>query len=229
MFWCLLDPPKTCSFVGLIKLCCILTSLFWGTVDSFAGLFDGFSTYLPVEPPVKRQIWQFALGENPLTGYMSAWPGCLHVLPVCAYPAPPCAYVAFVVCLQDYFCWWIPRVCESVWCLYGSLVREGPTLVCACLSCASACVLSALGRDIQLPARVHCTTIERGLTQSIMGAWWWHLQLAFDSADSLWLHFHCHLLHAPPRPDTYPSTHTTPVYTTSLDHTLGLVECQRNS
>jgi len=38
-FWCLLDPPKTCSFAGLIKLCRILTGLFWDVVYSFAGLF----------------------------------------------------------------------------------------------------------------------------------------------------------------------------------------------
>ena len=41
-FWCLLDPTKTCSLIGLIKLCRILTGLFWDAVDSFAGLFDGF-------------------------------------------------------------------------------------------------------------------------------------------------------------------------------------------
>jgi len=40
--WCLLDPPKTCSFAGSIKLCCMLTSLLWGSVDSFADLFYGF-------------------------------------------------------------------------------------------------------------------------------------------------------------------------------------------
>ena len=40
-FSCLLDSPKTCSFVGLIKLCRILTGLFWHAVVSFAGLFDG--------------------------------------------------------------------------------------------------------------------------------------------------------------------------------------------
>ena len=39
IFWCLLDPPKTCSFV---KPCHLLTGLFWKAVDSFAGLFDGF-------------------------------------------------------------------------------------------------------------------------------------------------------------------------------------------
>ena len=37
-----LDSPTTCSFAGSIKLCCMLTGLFWDTVDSFAGLFDGF-------------------------------------------------------------------------------------------------------------------------------------------------------------------------------------------
>jgi len=41
IFWCLIDPPKTCISVGLIKLCHLLTGLFWNTVDSFAGLFDG--------------------------------------------------------------------------------------------------------------------------------------------------------------------------------------------
>jgi len=42
MFWCLFDSPKTCSFAGSIKLCCILTGLFRDAVDSLAGLFDGF-------------------------------------------------------------------------------------------------------------------------------------------------------------------------------------------
>ena len=42
IFRCLLDPTKTCSFIGQIKLCRILTDLFWDAVDSFAGLFDGF-------------------------------------------------------------------------------------------------------------------------------------------------------------------------------------------
>jgi len=42
IFWCLLDPPKTCCFAGSIKLCCMLTCLFWGAVDSFARLFNGF-------------------------------------------------------------------------------------------------------------------------------------------------------------------------------------------
>jgi len=64
------------------------------------------------------------------------------------------------------------------------------------------------------------TTIGRGLTQAIMGAWRWHLRLARDSADFVWLRAHCHLLHAPPRPHTYRFTHTTPVYTTTLRHTL---------
>ena len=35
-------PSKTCNFIGLIRLCCILTGLFWDAVDSFAGLFDWF-------------------------------------------------------------------------------------------------------------------------------------------------------------------------------------------
>ena len=38
----LLDPQKTCSFVGPIKLCRIFTGLFWDTVDNFADFFDGF-------------------------------------------------------------------------------------------------------------------------------------------------------------------------------------------
>ena len=37
IFYCLLDPPKTCNFAGSIKLCCMLTGLFRGT-----GLFDKF-------------------------------------------------------------------------------------------------------------------------------------------------------------------------------------------
>ena len=43
IFRCLLDPTKTCSCTGLIKLCGILTGLFWDAVDSFACLFDGFN------------------------------------------------------------------------------------------------------------------------------------------------------------------------------------------
>jgi len=42
IFWCLLDPTKTCSFIGLIEVCRILTGFFWDAADSFAGLFDGF-------------------------------------------------------------------------------------------------------------------------------------------------------------------------------------------
>jgi len=42
IFRCLVDPPKTCSFVELIKPCHLLTGLFCDAVDSFAGLFDGF-------------------------------------------------------------------------------------------------------------------------------------------------------------------------------------------
>jgi len=42
IFWCLLDPTKTCSFIGLIEVCRILTGLFWDAADSFAGLFDRF-------------------------------------------------------------------------------------------------------------------------------------------------------------------------------------------
>jgi len=42
IFWCLLDPTKTCSFIGLIKLCHISTGLFCDAVDSFACLFHGF-------------------------------------------------------------------------------------------------------------------------------------------------------------------------------------------
>jgi len=41
IFWRLLEIPKTCSFAGSIKHCCILTGLFWDTVDSFGGLFEG--------------------------------------------------------------------------------------------------------------------------------------------------------------------------------------------
>jgi len=43
IFSFLLDPPKTCSFAGLIKLCRISTGLFWDVVDSFAGVFDRFN------------------------------------------------------------------------------------------------------------------------------------------------------------------------------------------
>jgi len=45
------DPPKTCSFVGLIKPCHLFTGLFWDAVDSFAGLFDGVY-YILVKAPV---------------------------------------------------------------------------------------------------------------------------------------------------------------------------------
>ena len=49
IFWCLVDPPKTCIFVGLIKPCHLLTGLFWDAVDSFAGLFDRFCYILTGE------------------------------------------------------------------------------------------------------------------------------------------------------------------------------------
>jgi len=42
IFWCLVDPPKAYSLVGLIKPCHLLIGLFWDAMDSFAGLFDGF-------------------------------------------------------------------------------------------------------------------------------------------------------------------------------------------
>ena len=57
IFWCLVDPPETCSFVGLIKPFHLLTGLFWDAVDSFAGFFDGFTTYAPVKVPVKLTNW----------------------------------------------------------------------------------------------------------------------------------------------------------------------------
>jgi len=37
-----LETLETCCYAGSITLCCMLTRLFWDTVDSFAGLFDGF-------------------------------------------------------------------------------------------------------------------------------------------------------------------------------------------
>ena len=43
----------------------MLTGLVQGAVDSFAGLFDGFSTYIPVKAPVKVTNLTFALDENP--------------------------------------------------------------------------------------------------------------------------------------------------------------------
>jgi len=45
IFRCLVDPPKTYSFVGFIKPCHLSTGLFRDVVDSFAGLFD-FTTYI---------------------------------------------------------------------------------------------------------------------------------------------------------------------------------------
>jgi len=39
--WCLVDPPKTCGFVVLIKPCHLLTSFFFISVNSLAGHFDG--------------------------------------------------------------------------------------------------------------------------------------------------------------------------------------------
>ena len=52
-FECLVDPPKTCSFVGLIKPCHLLTRLFWDAADCFAGLFDGFYYILTGESTSK--------------------------------------------------------------------------------------------------------------------------------------------------------------------------------
>jgi len=51
--WCLVDPPKTCSFVGLIKPCHLLAGLFWDAVDSSAGLFDRFYYILTGESTSK--------------------------------------------------------------------------------------------------------------------------------------------------------------------------------
>ena len=53
IFWCLVDPPKTCSFVGLIKRCHLLTALFWDAVESFVGLFDVFYYILTGESTSK--------------------------------------------------------------------------------------------------------------------------------------------------------------------------------
>jgi len=53
IFWCLVDPPKTCSFVGLIKLCHLLTGLFSDAVDTFASLFYFFSFILTGESTSK--------------------------------------------------------------------------------------------------------------------------------------------------------------------------------
>jgi len=53
IFWYLVDHPKTCSFVGLIKPCHLLTGLFWDAVDSFAGLFDWFYYLLTGESTSK--------------------------------------------------------------------------------------------------------------------------------------------------------------------------------
>jgi len=64
IFWCLVDPPKTCSFVGLIKPCHLLTGLFWDAVDSFAGLFDGFYYILTVKAPVKLTNSTIFADEN---------------------------------------------------------------------------------------------------------------------------------------------------------------------
>ena len=54
IFWGLLDPTKTYSFIGLIKLCRILTSLFWDAAGSFAGLFDGFFYYILIGESTSR-------------------------------------------------------------------------------------------------------------------------------------------------------------------------------
>ena len=55
IFWCLVDPPKTCSFVGLIKLCHLLTDLLWDAVDNFACLLDGFYYILTGESTSKAE------------------------------------------------------------------------------------------------------------------------------------------------------------------------------
>jgi len=58
IFWCLLETPKTCSFAGSIKLCCMLTGFFWDTVDSFAGLFDGFYNMFTSESTSKADKFE---------------------------------------------------------------------------------------------------------------------------------------------------------------------------
>ena len=64
IFWCLVDPPKTCNFVGLIKPCHLLTGLFWDAVDSFAGLFDGFYYILTGESTSKADKFTIFADEN---------------------------------------------------------------------------------------------------------------------------------------------------------------------
>jgi len=63
IFESLVDYPKTCSFVGLIKLYHLLTGLFRDDVDSFAGLFDGFY-YILSGAPVKLTNSTIFADEN---------------------------------------------------------------------------------------------------------------------------------------------------------------------
>ena len=79
------------------------------------------------------------------------------------------------------------------------------------------CVWSALW--VCTGASNRATTIGRGLPPIIMVARWRHLQLARGRARS-WLGAHRYLLHAPPRPHTYPSSHTTLIPAPTLHHTL---------
>jgi len=64
------------------------------------------------------------------------------------------------------------------------------------------------------------TTIGGGPPPSIMGSLCQHLRLARSSVYSGWLGSHWYLVYAPPKPSTYPSTHTTPSHATTLHHTL---------
>ena len=46
-------PLTFFSWFLLLKRCCLVTGLFWGAIDSFAGLFDVFYYILLVKAPVK--------------------------------------------------------------------------------------------------------------------------------------------------------------------------------
>ena len=100
------------------------------------------------------------------------------------------------------------------------VVLECPALVCAWLCCACACAFAhVLSLHLVFPS-IAGTTIRGGLHLSIMGSRCRHLRLARGSVYSDWLRSHRYPLHAPPRPHTYPSTHTTPLHATALHHTL---------
>jgi len=72
-------------------------------------------------------------------GWHFAWFRCLHCMAFLFARTLhlPTRTLPLFLCLPVCLCCWTLRACQNVWCLRGSLVRECPAFVCACLPCAA--------------------------------------------------------------------------------------------